>query len=221
MIDFHTHTFASDGVLVHSELIRRALVAGYRGIGITDHADDTNMEDLISRSIKAAKSWADQSQIAVISGIEITHVLPDRIPVLAARAKEMGAEVVVVHGETITEPVAAGTNEAAVNCPDVDILAHPGLLTVELADKACANSVYLEITSRKGHSAANGHVVSVARETGASMIFSTDAHGPGDLAGSEQAEMILLGSGLKIVEIKSVFINAEELLNRIIRARSA
>ena len=42
IIDFHTHTFASDGVLLHSELIRRAMAAGYRAIGY-ETADDTSM----------------------------------------------------------------------------------------------------------------------------------------------------------------------------------
>ena len=35
---------------------------------------------------------------------------------------------VVVHGETLVEPVEPGTNRAAVSCPEVDILAHPGCL---------------------------------------------------------------------------------------------
>jgi len=37
MYDFHTHTFLSDGVLSPIELIRRALVRGYKAIGVTDH----------------------------------------------------------------------------------------------------------------------------------------------------------------------------------------
>ena len=37
MYDFHTHTFLSDGVLSPIELIRRALVRGYKAMAITDH----------------------------------------------------------------------------------------------------------------------------------------------------------------------------------------
>ncbi|UCF32137.1 MAG: histidinol phosphate phosphatase domain-containing protein, partial [bacterium] len=126
MIDLHTHTFASDGVLLHSELVRRASAAGYRAVAITDHADETNMEDLIARAVKTAEIWRGRGDIHVVPGVEITHAHPDRIASLAARAKESGAKIVVVHGETITEPVASGTNAAAVSCRDVDILAHPG-----------------------------------------------------------------------------------------------
>ena len=215
IIDLHTHTFASDGVLLPSELIRRAIAAGYRAIGITDHGDETNLEDLLQRSIQAAQVWAENVDIVVIPGVEITHVPPDRIPALAARARELGAKVVVVHGETVTEPVAPGTNAAAVRCPDVDILAHPGLLSEEDAGAAAQNNVYLEITARKGHSAANGRVASVAAKAGADLLFGTDTHSPGDLATVDHARKILLGAGIPETEIENVFRNASELLEKI------
>lgn len=215
MIDLHTHTFASDGVLLPSELIRRAIAAGYRAIGITDHGDETNMEDLLQRAMKAAQVWAENGTIVVIPGVEITHVPPDRIPALAARARELGAKVVVVHGETVTEPVAPGTNAAAVRCPDVDILAHPGLLSEEDAIAAAQNNVYLEITSRKGHSAANGRVAATAAKTGASLLFGTDSHAPGDLATVDHARKILLAAGITDNSIDTVFANAERLLEKI------
>jgi predicted metal-dependent phosphoesterase TrpH len=44
MYDFHTHTFLSDGVLSPIELIRRALVRGYKAIGVTDHVGVGNLE---------------------------------------------------------------------------------------------------------------------------------------------------------------------------------
>ncbi len=215
IIDLHTHTFASDGVLLPSELIRRAIAAGYRAIGITDHGDETNLEDLLQRAIQASQAWAENVDIVIIPGVEITHVPPDRIPALAARARELGAKVVVVHGETVTEPVAPGTNAAAVRCPDVDILAHPGLLSEEDAAAAAQNNVYLEITARKGHSAANGRVAAVAAKSGASLLFSTDTHSPGDLATVDHARKILLAAGVAEDSIDEVFTNAEKLLKRI------
>ena len=215
LIDLHTHTFASDGVLLPSELIRRALAAGYRAIGLTDHSDETNMEDTLRRAVKAAQVWSRETGIIVVPGVEITHVPPERIPSLASHARELGAKVVVVHGETVTEPVAPGTNAAAVRCRDVDILAHPGLLSEEDALAAAQNKVYLEITSRKGHSAANGRVAAVAARTGADLIFGTDSHAPGDLATVEHARKILLAAGVGEGEVEKVFGNAAELLERI------
>ncbi|NOY87501.1 MAG: histidinol phosphate phosphatase domain-containing protein [Deltaproteobacteria bacterium] len=218
MIDLHTHTFASDGELLPSELIRRAVAAGYRAIGITDHADETNMEDLVRRAVEASRAWKTTAEIQVIPGVEITHVPPGRIPELAAKARELGALLVVVHGETITEPVAPGTNAAAAGCPDVDILAHPGLISKTDAALAAENEVYLEITARSGHSAANGHVAFTGRASGASLILNTDAHAPGDLISMKMAETILAASGLDSGEGKTVFQNADRLL-RIITSR--
>jgi histidinol phosphatase-like PHP family hydrolase len=215
MIDLHTHTFASDGVLLPSELIRRASMAGYRAIGITDHGDESNMLELLKAAKAAASAWADDDNIDVVPGIEITHVPPERIPDVAARAREMGAEIVVVHGETITEPVAPGTNSAAVRCPDVHILAHPGLLTSEDAMAAARNGVYLEITSRKGHSAANGRVARMAIEAGAGLMINTDAHAPGDLITMDHARTILAAAGIDDEDMGDVFRNAEDLLERI------
>jgi histidinol phosphatase-like PHP family hydrolase len=214
IIDLHTHTFASDGVLLHSELIRRAAAAGYRAIGITDHGDETNLEDLLKKAVKAAGIWASNKEITVVPGVEITHVPPERIAPVAAWARDLGAKVVVVHGETITEPVAPGTNAAAVRCPDVDILAHPGLLAVEDAAAAAENGVLLEITARKGHSAANGRVAAAAAGTGAGLIFGTDTHAPGDLATVRLAKTILEAAGVGEREIEKVFENAERLLEK-------
>jgi Histidinol phosphatase and related hydrolases of the PHP family len=39
MIDLHTHSIFSDGELIPAELTRRAAVAGYRAMAITDHGD--------------------------------------------------------------------------------------------------------------------------------------------------------------------------------------
>ena len=214
LIDLHTHTFASDGVLLPSELIRRAVDAGYRAIGITDHGDETNMEELLQKALKAAQAWEANGDIVVVPGVEITHAPPERIPALAARAKELGAKIVVVHGETVTEPVAPGTNAAAAGCPDVDILAHPGLLSEEDARAAARNDVLLEITSRKGHSAANGRVAAAASIAGAGLIFGTDSHAPGDLATVEHARKILLAAGIEEAKVDDVFANAESLLLR-------
>ena len=58
MIDMHTHTIFSDGELIPSELVRRAVVHGYRAIGITDHVDFSNVEHVLS-NVKKAKYLAN------------------------------------------------------------------------------------------------------------------------------------------------------------------
>lgn len=212
MIDLHTHTFASDGVLLPSELIRRAFVAGYRALAITDHADETNYADVIARAVAAARAWQDTEGIVILPGVEITHVAPARIPELAASARSLGAEIVVVHGETITEPVAPGTNAAAAACSDVDIIAHPGLITLDDAAVAAGNGVHLEITTRRGHSAGNGRTAKIAREAGCRLVLNTDSHAPGDLVSVEYARVVLLASGLEEKEVVQTLNNAQTIL---------
>lgn len=194
MIDLHTHSTFSDGELIPSELVRRAVFHGYTAIAITDHVDFTNVEHILS-CMKNIKSLEDDYDIRIFPGVELTHVPPGKMPKLVDMARKLGAEIVVVHGETTVEPVPEGTNHAAVTL-DIDILAHPGLITVEDAELAKDNGICLEITSRNGHNRTNGHVVRIAKETGASLVVDTDTHAPHDLITDEVALKIARGAGL-------------------------
>jgi histidinol phosphatase-like PHP family hydrolase len=194
MIDLHTHSSFSDGDLIPSELVRRAVVFGYKAIAITDHVDYTNIEHVIS-CVRNVKSLEDDYDIRIFSGVEITHVPPAKIPLLVKMARKLGAEIIVVHGETPVEPVQQGTNHCAVSL-DIDILAHPGFITLEDALTAKEKGITLEITSRNGHNRTNGHVARIANEVGADLIVDTDSHSPHDLINDETALKIAMGAGL-------------------------
>jgi putative hydrolase len=195
MIDLHMHTLFSDGELVPSELARRAEVMGLTAICLTDHGDSSNLDWIIPRGVVVAGELNRVMGITVVPGIEITHVPPVLIPEVAKRARALGAKIIVVHGETIAEPVAPGTNASAL-VSDIDILAHPGLMTREEAFLARDRGIFLEISARKGHSLANGHVVGLARETGARLLINTDTHAPADLIDAKMAKKIVCGAGL-------------------------
>jgi histidinol phosphatase-like PHP family hydrolase len=217
-IDLHTHSFFSDGVLLPSEQLRRAVVKGHAVLAITDHADASNLEDLLARMLEFWRQQKDDFELTFLPGIELTHVAPRSIAPLARRAKEWGA-LVVVHGETIVEPVAPGTNAAAVACPDVDMLAHPGLISVEEALQAVENGVYLEITSRRGHGLANGHVARVAREAGACLVVNTDTHEPIDMIDQETARLVATAAGLDEDEVYAATTTHPQALVRRVLAR--
>ena len=207
MVDLHTHTTFSDGELIPYELARRAMVKGIRFLAFTDHGDFSNMEIIIPALKKAAERInALELEIKVIAGIELTHIPPEEFEDAVLMARRLGADIIVAHGETIVEPVAAGTNRAAIKA-GVDILAHPGLISEEDVALAAEMGVLLEISGRKGHSFANGHVVKLARKYGAQLVFSTDAHAPGDLMSREEALLVLQGAGLEMEE-------AIDVLNR-------
>jgi putative hydrolase len=213
MIDLHTHTVLSDGALIPAELVRRAEINGYKAIGLTDHVDSGTMEIVLSQLIKASKDLNGQGGIKVLPGIEITHMPPSLIPKLAEQARKLGAKIVVVHGESPVEPVAPKTNWFALQS-DIDILAHPGMITEQEVQMAKGKGIYLEISARRGHCLANGRLVSLARKYHAKMIINTDAHEPKELFTLDLIKKVGLGAGLTEEELQKVFQNSEELVRK-------
>ena len=214
MIDLHTHSLWSDGQLVPAEHIRRAVIAGYEAIAITDHTDASNIETLCKESIKFSKLMNKiQNEIIVLSGVELTHIIPEEIKDLAAFARGQGISIVVVHGETIVEPVRPGTNRAAIEAK-VDILGHPGLITQEEVIVARNNGVCLEISAKKGHSLTNGHVAKIAIENNAKMVIDTDSHSGDDFISNNMAEKILKGAGIPENYLVNIFNNSRELVKK-------
>ena len=213
MIDLHTHSLLSDGVLVPAELVRRAVVKGYEAIAITDHADVSNLDFIVPRIVKAADDLSGRWPITVIPGIEITHAPLDAVAGLVKEARRLGARIVVVHGETPVEPVLPGTNRAAI-LAGADILSHPGFITKADAALAARKGVHLEISARKGHSLANGHVAKTAAGTGAKLVVNTDGHEPGDLITLEFARQVLIGAGLDAKAAERALRNSRELVNK-------
>jgi putative hydrolase len=213
MIDLHTHTFFSDGELVPSELIRRAQAFGYMALAITDHVDSSNIDLVIPRIVNAINKIRPFISLEVIPGAEITHAPPETIAELVKEARYLGAKIVVVHGETLVEPVAIGTNRAAIQA-NADILAHPGLITGEDLLFAKETGITLEITARKGHSLSNGYVAKEAVKLGIPLCINTDAHSPSDLITKDFARMILLASGIEENRIESVFENSKIIIEK-------
>jgi putative hydrolase len=214
MIDLHTHTLFSDGELLPSELVRRAENMGYEAIALTDHADSSNLDWIIPRMIRVCRDLNRHRRIRAIPGVELTHLPPEMIPTMVKDARSLGALIVVVHGETIVEPVPPGTNREAIGA-GADILAHPGLITEEEVLLAKAKNVLLEISARKGHSLSNGHVARLAMKIGAPILLNTDTHTPDNLINREQAMKIVMGAGLEADDLARMQENSRGLLSRL------
>ncbi|MGB9595282.1 MAG: histidinol phosphate phosphatase domain-containing protein [Candidatus Poribacteria bacterium] len=214
MIDLHTHSLFSDGVLLPAELVRRAEHKGYKVIAITDHVDQSNLDFVVPRIAEIAEKLNKVMNIKVIPGVEITHVPPIYISELAIKARNLGAKLIVVHGETIVEPVASKTDHYAVNA-DIDILAHPGLITPDDARIAEKRGIYLEISSRRGHSLTNGYVAKLALEIGAKLVLNTDSHEPSDLITKDHASTVIKGAGLNPDYIQIMFNNSDQIVQKI------
>ncbi len=196
--DLHTHSIFSDGELIPAELVRRAKVIGHNAIAITDHVDMTNVEYVVTNLVKAVELCDDC--ITVIPGVEITHVPPSKMDRVISDARRFGAKWIVVHGETVVEPVEKGTDLQAAKNPEVNVLAHPGFITEDEMQFAKDNGVLIEITGRRGHNITNGYVASLAREIGAKMVVDSDAHQPENLMSEADAYIVALGAGLTKAE---------------------
>jgi histidinol phosphatase-like PHP family hydrolase len=212
MIDLHMHTVFSDGVLIPFELARRAEAKGLTGMAFTDHVDPSNVDFVVPRLAEAARQLMGRTGIRILAGAELTHVPPAMIAGLVERARALGAAIVLVHGETLVEPVQPGTNRAAIEA-GADILSHPGMITLEDARMAASRGVALEITARKGHSLTNGHVARAALAAGARMVLNTDTHAPEDLITREFAALVLRGAGLDEDAVAAAFATSAELLD--------
>jgi len=213
MIDLHTHTLLSDGDLIPTELARRAEVCGYRVLGFADHVDTALADSVVPVLVRTAEDLNPVMAMQVIAGAEVTHCRPAHIARVVQRCRDLGARIVIVHGETPSEPVIEGTNRAAIEA-GCDILAHPGPITEEDARLAAERGVLLEISGRKGHCLGNGHVARRAREVGARVLFGSDAHAESELRPRTDAERVLAGAGLGPAEVAGAFDAAEALVAR-------
>lgn len=214
MIDLHTHSLFSDGVLLPFELAQRAYSVGYRVLAITDHVDSSNIDFVVPRIVKASVDIGRYSKLTLIPGAEITHAPPELIRRLVTEARELGAKIVIVHGETVTEPVIKGTNMAAIEA-GADMIAHPGLISRDDVMSAKQKGVALEITSRAGHSISNGYVAKIAIEVGAGLIINTDSHSPEDLITVDWAKIVLRSAGIPEDALGEIFNNSNKLVKRI------
>lgn len=216
MIDLHTHSFFSDGSLIPSELVFRAKNKGYEVIAITDHVDMSNLDFVIPRIVRISSILTSEYKIEVIPGAELTYVPPTLISRVAEECRELGAKIILVHGETTIEPVPSGTNLAALSSK-INILSHPGKISGEEVELAKENSIFLEITSRKGHSLTNQHVGTLAKERGAKLIFNTDAHEPEDLINDQGALEVVKRAGMTKKDLELMFENARSLIRRALK----
>jgi histidinol phosphatase-like PHP family hydrolase len=220
VLDFHTHTFWSDGELSPVEQARRAVKNGYRVLGLTDHMAVGGVRDLIA-ALQADREIVERYwPLTVVVGVELTHVPPEAMEEAARHARDVGAEIVVVHGETPVEPVAPGTDHAAIMSGVVDVLAHPGFITEQDVVAARDRDVCLEISARRGHSLTNGHVARLGQQLGAKLIVNSDAHAPSDLLDPDFQRAVALGAGIDESWLPNVLETwPEELLQRVLARR--
>jgi histidinol phosphatase-like PHP family hydrolase len=205
VIDLHSHSTLSDGTLSIEEVVAAAERRGYTALAMTDHIHQgDSYAEIIGEVRRQIERLRRQTLIRLFAGAELTDIPPDRISWLAQRLRELGAEVIVVHGECVSMDVLPGTNAAAVRSPHVDVLGHPGLISDEDAREAARHGVHLELSARSGHSWGNGHVYGAARRAGAGIIVDSDAHDEMGLLSPAKVTAVLRGAGASAQEARRI-----------------
>lgn len=209
--DFHSHSFLTDGRLSPTDMWRRADQLLHRALALTDHVSLEDPAPLLARLRAESAAW-EGSPMTTLIGVEISMVPPRKIADVARAARRAGAEIIIVHGETLVEPVPAGTNRAALEATDVDLLAHPGRLSEAEADLARAHDTVLELSTRRGHSLTNGLVAQRALTARADVVVDSDAHDADQLVAFEFAKAVAEGAGLSPVEVQKALSDAPRRL---------
>jgi len=212
--NLHAHSLLSDGALLPSEVAIRYQAKGYKVIAITDHADYSNIEFICKSVLDFVRHWPKDSKIKVVSGIELTHLPPEQFKPLAKYARAKGIKVIIAHGESPVEPVIANTNKLALQA-DIDILAHPGNISGEDVSLAKEKGIFLELTSRRGHSETNQHVKDIALKIGAKLILNHDSHEPEDIITPEELINIGFKCGLTKDELEKISMDVDGFLKDI------
>jgi putative hydrolase len=217
-IDFHSHSYLTDGGTSPTEMWNEAEALDHRALALTDHLSLEDPKPLLDRLHQEAGAW-DGAEFLPIVGVELTKVPARRIADVARACRRAGAEIVIVHGETVVEHVPVGTNHAAIDSGEVDVLAHPGLLDPKDAELAKAHSVALEISARRGHSLCNGHVARLAADVGAELVVDSDAHDIDQLVPWEMARRVALGAGVAEPQLERVLFTTPMALVHRLRGR--
>lgn len=214
MYNLHCHSLLSDGVLLPSEIAIRYLDKGYKVIAITDHVDYSNIKEVTGAILKFCRNWPKDSPIKVLPGIELTHLPLSQFKPLAAYARKQGIKIIVAHGESPAEPVAKRTNQAALNA-DIDILAHPGLISDKEVRLAKQKGIFLEITTRHGHAKTNRYVAKKALKLRAKLIINTDSHAPSDIISPKQVQRFAYKAGLTVRDINKIYRDIQAFLSKL------
>jgi DNA polymerase (family X) len=197
--DLHMHTTVTDGRADAETMARAARALGREYIAITDHSRALAMANGLDERgalehaarIRALNGRVDG--LTVLAGIEC-DILPDgRLDLSEDCLAELDFVVASVHS-AFGQDEAAMTDRLlrALSCPWVDVLGHPtGRLLLrregyrlrleQVVEAAARLGVALEINAQIDRLDLSDVHARLARDRGARIIISTDAHAPAAL----------------------------------------
>jgi DNA polymerase (family X) len=220
--DVHMHTTASDGRNSILEMAESAIAAGYEYIAITDHSKNLAMTNGLDekRAIEHIMRIQEvdremEGRIRVFTGIEVDILADGALDLADEVLAQMEIVIASVHTrfEQSREEMTARVIRAIEN-PYVRILGHPtGRLLLRREPFAIDIAAVLKRAAELGvameHNAAperldlNDRDLRLAKETGCTIIMSSDSHDARNLGKMDY--------GVK--QLRRAWLTAEDVLN--------
>jgi DNA polymerase (family 10) len=220
--DVHMHTTASDGHNSIREMAEAAIAAGYQHIAITDHSKNLAMTNGLDekRALEHIGKIQEvdremEGRIRVFTGIEVDILADGALDLADEVLAQMDIVIASVHTrfEQSREEMTARVIRAIEN-PYVRILGHPtGRLLLRREPFAIDIAAVLKRAAELGvameHNAAperldlNDRDLRLAKETGCTIIVSSDSHDARNLGKMDY--------GVK--QLRRAWLTAEDVLN--------
>jgi DNA polymerase (family 10) len=199
--DLHMHTTATDGRADAWTMARAARDAGLTYVAITDHSRALAMANGLDEhralahaaEVRALDGRDDLDGLSVLAGIEC-DILPDgRLDLAPDCLAQLDVVVASVHS-ALGQEEARMTDRllAAIECPWVDVIAHPtGRMILKREPSRAAmdrvfaaaaeRGVALEINSQPDRLDLDDILARRARDRGIKLVIDSDAHSPAAL----------------------------------------
>ncbi len=192
--DLQMHTKATDGKNTSEEMARKARELGYSYIAITDHsqavrvAGGLNEKELAEHLKEVEKARKKNPGVHILKGVEVDVLADGSLDLKDEILKECDVVLASVHSRfNMEEGEMTRRIIKAIKNPHVHILAHPtGRLILErepykvnlkeVIQAALDYGVVLEINAYPDRLDLKDVDARLAKEMGAKMAISTDAH---------------------------------------------
>lgn len=192
--DLHVHSSYSDGTDSLRHLARAAEARGYAYLAVTDHSQRLSVarglgsERLLRQLEEIERINAEGGGATLLKGIEV-DILPDGgLDLPKDILSQLDLVVCAVHsGFNLSREKQTDRLLAALDHPCCSVLAHPTGRMLQsrspydadmerIIQRAAENKVLLEINSQPERLDLNDVHIRMAREAGARLAVSTDAH---------------------------------------------
>ena len=205
--DVHMHTTATDGRADAWTMARAARDAGLEYIAITDHSRALAMANGLDEAralqhaaeVRALNGRDDLGGITVLAGIECDILADGRLDLAVDCLAQLDIVIASIHS-ALDQEEAQMTDRllSAIECPWVDVIAHPTgrkILRREpsranmdrVFDAAMAHGVALEINGQPDRLDLSDVLARRARDRGVKLMIDSDAHSPAALGNQRWA----------------------------------